>query len=47
MDFVVLDVEEDIEVPLILGRSFLAIGRALIDVHQGRLTLREGGKEVI
>ncbi|XP_022892010.1 uncharacterized protein LOC111406878 [Olea europaea var. sylvestris] len=40
MDFVVLDMEEDEEVPLILGRPFLAIGRALIDVQEGKLTLR-------
>ena len=28
VDFVVLDMEEDREIPLILGRPFLAIGRA-------------------
>ena len=39
-DFVVLDMEEDKHVPLILGRRFLATGRALIDVHKGELTLR-------
>ncbi|XP_047979236.1 uncharacterized protein LOC125221153 [Salvia hispanica] len=39
-DFVVLDMEEDKHVPLILGRPFLATGRALIDVHKGELTLR-------
>ena len=39
-DFVVLDMEEDQEVPLILGRPFLAMGRALIDVQKGELTLR-------
>ncbi|XP_047943010.1 uncharacterized protein LOC125189824 [Salvia hispanica] len=38
-DFVVLDMEEDKHVPLILGRPFLATGRALIDVHKGELTL--------
>ena len=37
-DFVVLDIEEDQEVPLILGRPFLATGRALIDVQKGELT---------
>ena len=31
-DFVVLDMEDDPEVPFILGRPFLAIGGALIDV---------------
>ncbi|KAL5569688.1 hypothetical protein UlMin_026263 [Ulmus minor] len=35
-DFIVLDMEEDQEIPLILGRPFLATGRTLIDVHQGR-----------
>ena len=39
-NFVVLDMEEDQEVPLILGRPFLATGRALIDVQKGELTLR-------
>ncbi|XP_022899523.1 uncharacterized protein LOC111412887 [Olea europaea var. sylvestris] len=40
VDFVVLDMEEDEKVPLILGRAFLATGRALIDVQEGKLTLR-------
>ncbi|KAL5572868.1 hypothetical protein UlMin_022465 [Ulmus minor] len=39
-DFIVLDIEEDREIPLILGRHFLATGRTLIDVHQGKLILR-------
>nr|GEX34175.1 reverse transcriptase domain-containing protein [Tanacetum cinerariifolium] len=36
----------DPRVPLILGRSFLKTGRALIDVYEGDLTLRVG-KEAI
>ncbi|KAI3448633.1 hypothetical protein Pfo_005298 [Paulownia fortunei] len=32
-DFVVLDMEEDQEIPLILGRSFLTTGHTLIDVQ--------------
>ncbi|XP_057811294.1 uncharacterized protein LOC131025517 [Salvia miltiorrhiza] len=39
-DFVVLDFEEDKTISLILGRPFLATGRALIDVANGELTLR-------
>ncbi|XP_027343029.1 uncharacterized protein LOC113855597 [Abrus precatorius] len=31
-DFVILDMEVDVDIPLILGRPFLATGRALIDV---------------
>ncbi|CAN0898822.1 Retrovirus-related Pol polyprotein from transposon 17.6 [Linum grandiflorum] len=45
-DFVILEMEEDREVPLILGRPFLATGNALIDVQQGKLTLRVGKDEV-
>nr|GFC11059.1 reverse transcriptase domain-containing protein [Tanacetum cinerariifolium] len=41
-DFVVVDFDVDPRVPLILGRSFLKTGRALIDVFEGELTLRVG-----
>ena len=34
MDFVVIDIEEDKQVPLLLGRPFLATGAALIDVKK-------------
>lgn len=47
VDFVVLDMEEDVDVPLILGRPFLATGGALIDVQGGKLTLRVGDEEVV
>ena len=39
-DFIVLDMEEDREIPIILGRSFLATRRALIDVQKWELRLR-------
>nr|GEU97429.1 hypothetical protein [Tanacetum cinerariifolium] len=45
-DFVVVDFDADPRVPLIIGRSFLKIGRALIDVFEGELTFRVG-KEAI
>nr|GEV62792.1 reverse transcriptase domain-containing protein [Tanacetum cinerariifolium] len=45
-DFVVVDFDADPRVPLILRRSFLNTGRALIDVFEGELTLRVG-KEAI
>nr|GEW33119.1 reverse transcriptase domain-containing protein [Tanacetum cinerariifolium] len=40
-DFVVVDFDADPRVPLILGRSFLKTERALIDLFEGELTLRE------
>nr|GEX91993.1 reverse transcriptase domain-containing protein [Tanacetum cinerariifolium] len=45
-DFVVVDFDDDPRVRLILERSFLKTGRALIDVFEGELTLRVG-KEAI
>ena len=46
MDFVVIDIEEDKQVPLLLGRPFLATGVTLIDVKKGELTLRVGDEAV-
>nr|GEZ68812.1 reverse transcriptase domain-containing protein [Tanacetum cinerariifolium]GEZ68820.1 reverse transcriptase domain-containing protein [Tanacetum cinerariifolium] len=45
-DFVVVDFDADPRVTLVLGRSFLKIGKDLIDVFKGELTLRVG-KEAI
>nr|GFA29708.1 hypothetical protein [Tanacetum cinerariifolium] len=43
-DFVMVDFEADLRVPLILGRSFLRTDRALIDVHGEEITLRYNSK---
>ena len=45
-DFIILDMQEDKEVPIILGRPFLATGRAMIDVKKGELRLRVQEEEV-
>ena len=45
-DFIVLDMEEDREVPLILGRPFIVTSNTLIDVQQEKLTLRVQDEEV-
>nr|GEX76028.1 hypothetical protein [Tanacetum cinerariifolium] len=44
-DFVVVDFDADPRVPLILERSFLKTGRALIDVYEGELTLHVACEE--
>ena len=36
-DFVILDCEVNFEVPIILGRPFLAKGRALVDIEKGQM----------
>nr|GEX18855.1 reverse transcriptase domain-containing protein [Tanacetum cinerariifolium] len=45
-DFVVVDFEADPRVPLILGRSFLRTGRALIDVYGEKITLRVNDESI-
>ncbi|GKD98564.1 reverse transcriptase [Tanacetum coccineum] len=46
VDFVVLEMKEDELVPIILGWPFLATTRAVIDVHEGKLSLRVGSETV-
>ena len=40
MEFMVIDLEEDNKIPFFLGRPFLAIGAALIDVKKGEVTFK-------
>ncbi|XP_012829316.1 PREDICTED: uncharacterized protein LOC105950494 [Erythranthe guttata] len=47
VDFVVLEMPEDDEAPIILGRQFLATGKALIDMDLGSLKLRVNGDKVV
>ena len=46
IDFIVLDMEEDFDVPLILERSFLATGRALINIQLGNLILKINDEQI-
>ncbi|TMW91176.1 hypothetical protein EJD97_014680 [Solanum chilense] len=46
-DFVILDCEVDFEVPIILGRPFLATGRALVDMEKGQMKFRLNNEEAI
>ncbi|XP_078176374.1 uncharacterized protein LOC144569775 [Carex rostrata] len=46
VDFVVMDMEEDKEIPIILGQPFLKIARTLIDVENETLTLQIGDDKV-
>ena len=42
VDFRIIDIEVDKQVPLLIGRPFLTTGVALIDVKKGELTLEVG-----
>ncbi|GKB82289.1 DNA-directed DNA polymerase [Tanacetum coccineum] len=46
VDFIVLEMDEDELVPIILGRPILATARAVIDVHEGKLSLRVGSETI-
>ena len=45
-DFVILDCEVNFEVPIILGRPFLAMGRALDDMEKEQMKFRLKNEEV-
>ncbi|GJR76643.1 hypothetical protein Tco_0089008 [Tanacetum coccineum] len=47
LDFIILDMPEDIKVPLILRRPFLSTSRAKIDVYKRKITLRVGEERII
>ena len=46
VDFVVMDMEEDAEVPLILGRPFMKTAKVIIDVDKGKLKVCAQDEEV-
>ncbi|GJT78161.1 putative reverse transcriptase domain-containing protein [Tanacetum coccineum] len=47
VDFIILDMPEDIKVPLILRRPFLSMARAKINVYKRKITLRSGEERII
>ncbi|XP_060194973.1 uncharacterized protein LOC132624170 [Lycium barbarum] len=47
VDFIILEMQQCPNEPIILGRPFLATGRTIIDVHQGQLILRVDEERVI
>ncbi|GJV41528.1 hypothetical protein Tco_1419968, partial [Tanacetum coccineum] len=47
LDFIILDMPEDIKVPLILGRPFLSTAHAKIDVYKRKITLRIREENII
>ncbi|CAM8940568.1 unnamed protein product [Rhodiola kirilowii] len=47
VDFIVLDISEDIDIPIILCRPFLYTAKAVIDMDRGSLALRVGSERVV
>ncbi|XP_050915842.1 uncharacterized protein LOC127130933 [Lathyrus oleraceus] len=46
VDFVILEMPKDEEIPLILGRPFLETGRCLINIEEGTMTLKVYDEEL-
>ncbi|XP_019462899.1 PREDICTED: uncharacterized protein LOC109361817 [Lupinus angustifolius] len=46
VDFIIMDIEEDIKFPLILGKPFMKTARGIIDVDEGKLKVRVQDQEV-
>ncbi|CAM8876901.1 unnamed protein product [Rhodiola kirilowii] len=46
-DFIVLDISEDTDIPIILGRPFLYTARVVIDMDRGSIALRVGSERVV
>ncbi|GJV18728.1 ribonuclease H-like domain-containing protein [Tanacetum coccineum] len=47
IDFIILDIPEDDDVPLILGRPFLSTAHSKIDVYKRKITLRVGEEKLV
>nr|GEY19753.1 hypothetical protein [Tanacetum cinerariifolium] len=47
VDFIILDMPEDVKVPLVLGRSFLSTTHAKIDLFKRKITLRVWDEKII
>ncbi|XP_050897403.1 uncharacterized protein LOC127104254 [Lathyrus oleraceus] len=45
-DFIIMDIKEDSNIPIILGRPFLAIVGAIIDVKRGKMTFEVGEEKI-
>ncbi|CAM8923372.1 unnamed protein product [Rhodiola kirilowii] len=47
VDFIVMDISEDIVIPIILGRPFLYTAKAVIDMDRCSLALRVGSERIV
>src|ERR1044072_8522233 len=45
-DFVILEMDEDTDIPLIFGRPFVATAKVKIDVEKGKLFVKAHGKKI-
>ncbi|XP_050908939.1 uncharacterized protein LOC127122684 [Lathyrus oleraceus] len=46
VDFVIMEIDKDYQIPIILGRPFLSTERPIIDVKRGKLTFEVGEEKI-
>ncbi|XP_050891393.1 uncharacterized protein LOC127096900 [Lathyrus oleraceus] len=46
IDFMVMDIKEEDEIPILLGRPFLSTAGAIVDVKIGKLTFEVGDEKI-
>ncbi|XP_050909004.1 uncharacterized protein LOC127122759 [Lathyrus oleraceus] len=46
IDFIIMDIKEDSNIPIILGRPLLATAGAIIDVKRGKITFEVGEEKI-
>jgi hypothetical protein len=46
IDFVIVDMEEDTQTPLLLGRPFLNTAKAILDAHEGMIFFKIGKEKI-
>ncbi|GJW38736.1 reverse transcriptase domain-containing protein [Tanacetum coccineum] len=46
LDFIILDIPEDFKTPLILGRPFLSVAHAIINMFKAKITLSVGNDKI-
>ena len=45
-DFVILEMEEDLEIPILFGRPFFMTAGAIIDMRKGKITLEVDNEHI-
>ncbi|XP_028784134.1 uncharacterized protein LOC114740172 [Neltuma alba] len=45
-DFIIINIKKDEEIPLIVGRPFMATVKALVDVEKGTISVRFGDEQL-
>jgi len=46
VDFFIMDIEEDVEIPLVLGKPFMLTANCIIDIRNGNLEMSVNKEDI-